>query len=67
MFCIFIYLLVKVNINIRNKYADMSNVKYIIKTYIVENPRFSQLRSDMLRRVNRFLRNKRMLNLMKFS
>jgi len=67
MFCIFIYLLVKVNINIRNKYADMSNVKYIIKTYIVENPRFSQLRSDSLRRVNRFLRNKRMLNLMKFS
>jgi len=58
---------VKVNINIRNKYADMSNVKYIYITYIVENPRFSQLRSDNLRRVNRFLRNKRMLNLMKFS
>lgn len=42
----------------------MSNVKYINKTYIVENPRFSQLRSDILRRVNRFLRDKQMLNMM---
>lgn len=30
MFCVF-YLFVKINIKIRNKYADMSNVKYIIK------------------------------------
>jgi len=34
---------VKSKFKYKNKYADMSNVKYIIKTYIIENLKISTL------------------------